>query len=97
MLEEIEGAGYDIGGFAVVASVEFALDLLLGLGVEGDLHGSIAPWWGTQEQIARWRTHRGKVAMDGELDVWAAPPPDVRVPRQRRLILDLVHSHRVPS
>lgn len=37
--EEVEGVGDDLGGVVEVASVEFTLDALFGLGVEGEVHG----------------------------------------------------------
>lgn len=39
-LDEIEGVGEQLGGFAEGAAVELALDSLFGGGVEGDGHGT---------------------------------------------------------
>src|ERR1017187_1029001 len=38
-LKEIESLGDDLGGGAIMAAVEFALDALFGCGIEGDRHG----------------------------------------------------------
>ena len=40
-VEEVEGTMDDLGGVGVVSAGEFALDALLGLGVEGEGHGGI--------------------------------------------------------
>jgi hypothetical protein len=39
IIEEVEGAGDDLGGFAEVSLIDFALDALLGGGIEGDGYG----------------------------------------------------------
>jgi hypothetical protein len=52
-LREVEGVGDDLGGFAVVATLEFAMDALFGGGVESDGRGaSIAPTCGKTKFVS---------------------------------------------
>lgn len=55
-LEEVEGAGDDVGGLTVVAAVNLALDALLSFGVERNVHGgniALVGWSSTAASACR--------------------------------------------